>query len=126
MSEANGVIQAAEATVQTATVEVRAAPLDELARRINAGHAEFDRLSRACVGHAIQVGRWLEEVKARVGHGNFMPWVAEHVNFSHRWVSGYMFLAEHQHLLPKLEGASNLTVTAAISHVRDARRQQRR
>jgi hypothetical protein len=51
---------------------------------------------RSSVGHAIEVGELLKEAKARVGHGNFEPWLKEHCNLSFRTARRYMKLAENR------------------------------
>jgi Protein of unknown function (DUF3102) len=55
---------------------------------------------RSSVGHAVEVGELLKEAKARVGHGNFEPWLKEHCNLSFRTARRYMKLAENR---PQIE-----------------------
>ena len=59
-------------------------PLKRLAAAINAAHAACHEAEHTALGHALRAGDALIEVKERVGHGNFLPWVAAHCKFSLR------------------------------------------
>ena len=51
---------------------------------------------RSSVGHAIEVGELLKEAKARVGHGNFEPWLKDNCNLSFSTARRYMKLADNR------------------------------
>jgi hypothetical protein len=40
----------------------------------------------------VEIGKWLERVKARVGHGKFMPWVDKNFEFSVQTAENYIGL----------------------------------
>lgn len=42
------------------------------------------------IDHAIRAGTLLLRVKAEVGHGNFLPWLEQHVTFTARTAQRYM------------------------------------
>lgn len=52
-----------------------ATPLPELAQQIINAHRAADASARDSVQHAITAGRLLIEVKARLPHGEFLPWL---------------------------------------------------
>jgi hypothetical protein len=56
----------------------------DLAKAINDKVRSMLASYRSSVGHAVEVGELLKEAKARVGHGNFEPWLKEHCNLSFR------------------------------------------
>ena len=68
-------------------------PLKRLAAAINAAHAACHEAEHTALGHALRAGDALIEVKERVGHGNFLPWVAAHCKFSLRLAQMYKSLA---------------------------------
>jgi hypothetical protein len=113
-------------TTPPAVVVQAEAPLAELARRINAGHAEVEGLGRACLQRILEVGGWLLEAKAGVGHGEWLPWVAANLSFTDRQARKYMEVARDPELLGKSEPGSDLTLSAALGQVGGARREERR
>lgn len=75
-------------------------PLAALADRIKAEHVACQNALRTGVAHAIECGRLLIEAKAKVSHGEWLPWLLENVPFSERSARGYMRLYRE---LPKLD-----------------------
>jgi hypothetical protein len=97
-------------TENPAIVATAEAPLAELARQINAAHEECEHALRAGMQHARQAGQLLLEVKARVGHGKWLPWLKANVGFSARTAQRYMLVAERwDELVVKCDTVSHLT-----------------
>lgn len=64
------------------------------AKDINEAHRLAKSCAETAVQHAIECGRLLEEKKAEVGHGNFMPWVQKHCDFSYASAAVYLRAAK--------------------------------
>src|SRR5262245_38957693 len=71
-----------------------------LAEKINAAHAACEQALKAGLSHALTAGKLLVEAKAKVKHGEWLPWLKANVRFSERTAQGYMRVAR---LLPELE-----------------------
>jgi hypothetical protein len=89
--------------------------LADLAARIRAEHkACAVAIKRGCE-HAINAGKLLIEAKDLLGHGQWLPWLAEHCVLPERTAQLYMRLAHHA---PEFEAKSatvaDLTVRGAI------------
>src|SRR4051812_6890864 len=67
--------------------------LFRLAERINAEHTACEAALRSRVVHAIETGRLLLEVKARLGRGQWPDWVRAHCHFPEREARGYVRIA---------------------------------
>ena len=74
--------------VTPAVIDV--APLRLLAARIAEAHAHACASVRAGLEPAREAGSALLEVKERLKHGEFLPWVAAHAQLSTRTAQGYM------------------------------------
>ena len=75
--------------------------LAQLATEINAAHAAAQALSSQAVERAHDAGIWLNQAKAQVEHGQWLPWLAEHCpDVAVRTAQAYMRLAQDW---PKLE-----------------------
>ena len=91
--------------------------LDQLATEINAAHAAAQALSSQAVERAHDAGIWLNQAKAQVEHGQWLPWLAEHCPaVAVRTAQAYMRLAQDW---PKLEseirnGVAHLNFRQAI------------
>jgi hypothetical protein len=70
--------------------------LPVLAAQINQAHDLACRSAQAAISHAIAVGEGLIEAKALVGHGEWLPWLAENFDFSERTAQKYIRLAKHR------------------------------
>jgi hypothetical protein len=67
---------------------------DDLAQAINAEHGRVEEHKHKTIRHAIRCGELLLEMKQRVGHGNWLAWVAEHFEASERTARNYMEIAK--------------------------------
>ena len=91
--------------------------LAQLATEINAAHAAAQALSSQAVERAHDAGIWLNQAKAQVEHGQWLPWLAEHCpDVAVRTAQAYMRLAQDW---PKLEseirnGVAHLPFRQAI------------
>lgn len=87
--------------------------LAELAVEIKGEHdaAEYDM--RNCVMHARRAGVKLIEVKNRLEHGAFMPWVKTHCEFSQSTANLYMKIAKRWDVLGNSQQVANLTLRQA-------------
>jgi hypothetical protein len=74
-------------------------PLAKLAKQINAEHRAVGESIKAAMAHALRAGELLLGVKARLPHGDFIPWIEENCEFNRRSASGYMLIAANgQHV----------------------------
>lgn len=67
--------------------------LAELEQEIAQHHHATEAAARTAVAHAIAAGERLVEVKSRVGHGGWLPWLKDHFPASERTAQLYMSLA---------------------------------
>lgn len=94
---------------------IEAPPLEELAQRINAAHAAFER-SGTLIEYAIEAGTLLVVAKAQVGHGKWLPWLEEHFDGSERTARNYMLVSERQETLNR-QRVADLSLRAAIKFI---------
>lgn len=64
--------------------------LPVLAAEIKIAHAGVNSAAKVAAEHAIEAGRALIEAKALLKHGEWLPWLKEHVGFSDRTAQIYM------------------------------------
>jgi Protein of unknown function (DUF3102) len=83
-----------------------AASLKQDADRINTLH----RALAGTLAQAVQIGFVLTEVKEVVGHGKWLAWIEENLEFSHQTVSNYMRCYEFRDKL-QTDGTFNITQT---------------
>ena len=78
--------------VTALTVQVTALPIPEgsPAEQANALHCDFLRHAVTSKLRAIQCGWVLALQRERLGHGQWMPWVAENLDFTLRTVQNYL------------------------------------
>lgn len=67
--------------------------LDRLAGQINGAHIRAVEHADAAVDSAMKAGALLLEVKSRVKHGEWLPWLDKNCQFSERTAQGYMRVA---------------------------------
>lgn len=67
--------------------------LPTLAADIKAAHLEAQRSAQAMAERALEAGRLLIEAKEAVRHGEWSPWLKEHVDLPERTARRYMQLA---------------------------------
>ncbi len=68
--------------------------LPVLAADIRAAHAGVIDAAKTAAGRAIEAGRDLIEAKSLLKHGQWLPWLKEHVGFSDRTAQLYMRIAQ--------------------------------
>jgi hypothetical protein len=88
------------------------------ADRIRAEHRAVLASMRGALWHALACGDLLQQEKNEAGHGNWLPWLAEHYpEIPERAASQYMRLARHRAEIEKLKSAdlADLTITGALA-----------
>jgi hypothetical protein len=80
------------------------------AEEINRLHDDIMGGVRTTVRQAIQIGELLEQQKAEVGHGAWLPWLAENVHFAVRTAQNYM----------RIYGRRGELNTHSVAHLTDA------
>lgn len=99
----------------SATAEVLS--LAELAVLASIEHAAYETTQRAALSHAVAAGEALIEAKARLKHGEWLPWVRDNLDFSERTASRYMTIASNRTRVADLgsvrEAIAELTTTRA-------------
>ena len=86
--------------------------LVDLAARINAEHEAATAYMRRGLQRAIACGRLLIEVKAKLGHGQWLPFLRKYCRVPERTASHYMRLAHHEDEIGKF---ADLTVSGALA-----------
>jgi hypothetical protein len=99
-------------------MSVPAVSIDAAAEELNRLHDSIAGKLRSTVEDAIHAGEILAEVKTRVGHGNFLPWLKLHCKFSERTARNYMQLFEHK---DKTATLADLTAAYALVEQIEAR-----
>src|SRR5262245_32791867 len=90
--------------------------LPDLAERIKTCHAGVMEAARNVVAKAISAGQLLKEAKAKLPHGQFMPWLAEHCDLSERTAHRYMQLATNKLKIEEaLKGKSATMATLSLN-----------
>jgi ParB family chromosome partitioning protein len=74
-------------------VQPRQLSLDDLAAVANGEHRRCEAAIGSALQHAIASGQALIEAKARLKHGEWLPWLAEHFEGSARIARAYMMVA---------------------------------
>jgi hypothetical protein len=67
--------------------------LPVLAEEIRRSHDQARLAARTSLAHAIEAGEKLIEAKAHLPHGQWLPWLREHVSISERSAQVYIRLA---------------------------------
>ena len=107
---------AAGATVSRATAIVA---LVDLAAAINAEHAAALQHAGQAMSHALHVGELLLQSKEICKHGQWLPWLREHVSFSERTAQGYMRLLQRRDIR---NGVADMSVRQALQYLATPRR----
>jgi hypothetical protein len=90
--------------------------LIDLAARIDAEHDAFVVSMQKALAYAIAAGELLMEAKAKLKHGQWLPWISEHCSVPERTCQHYMRLASHaRELEAKSASVADLTVTEAVA-----------
>lgn len=114
--------QAAIASSLSETVTIEQLDLTTLADQINAAHVEVEQSLRRALQAAYTAGQALLEVKSRLNHGEFLPWVAANCHFSQRTANDYMQLANHWEALANSQHVANLSIREALAAIRQMNR----
>ena len=78
--------------------------------RLEAEHALALSAAQTALRHAMQAGRLLLEVKNKLPHGEFLPWIEKNLTFSDRTARVYMQVARNDRFL-KMQQRDNSTLT---------------
>jgi hypothetical protein len=70
--------------------------LENLKEKINTHHQACEQAVGAALGHAMDAGDLLSEVKASLSHGEFGPWLGANFAGSDRTARVYMRVARHR------------------------------
>jgi hypothetical protein len=84
------------------------AEISGAACEINRLHGEICQAARTTIDKAIRIGELLAEQKARLKHGEWLPWLKANVQFTARTASNYQRVFENR-LRLKSETISDLT-----------------
>ncbi len=74
--------------------------IKDAATELNRLDAAIQSGMRQTVADAIRAGEILSQVKDRLGHGEFLPWIEENCGFSRQTADNYRRLYEHRDKLP--------------------------
>jgi hypothetical protein len=91
--------------------EVRPA-LDELAKQINAEHAQHSKALHSSLEHARAAGELLLQAKKQVGHGQWMKWLEAKCGLSPRQAQKYVQIAKNW---VKCAPGAHLTINEAVA-----------
>ncbi len=108
--------------VVMATVEPTDTEMAAIASEINHLHVEVVGAAKSQLAGAFRLGQLLNDVKDRVGHGWFIPWIAKNCDFSPRCANHYMRLFAKYGTAERLKeetGVSGLSLRRAIALTRD-------
>ncbi len=79
-------------------------------------HSEIAPIFLTAFEKAVRIGEILTQVRGALKHGEWLPWVSDHLPFSHRTAWDYLSAFERQDVIrPKLEAASNLNWRTLVS-----------
>jgi hypothetical protein len=102
------------ATMQAPSRAATTAPLDRLAREIKTEHAAAERAMSDSLAHAHRAGDLLLDVKDKLSHGQFLPWVREHCSIVPRTAQLYMQLArDWDTIAPNAQRVAHLSLRQA-------------
>jgi hypothetical protein len=92
----------------------------DAAVELNRLHGEIETKLRTTVQDAIRAGEILTQVKDRLDHGEFLPWIERNCEFSRQTADNYRRLYDHRGKLPTV---SNLQ--EAYQQIETIERQQK-
>ena len=108
---------AAAATLATSELSQS---LDQLQYEANSWAEQVEQHAHRAVEAAIECGRRLVAVKARLGHGKWSHWLGQSFDYDQRTAERYMSLAEYAG-----EIANQPTITRALAVIADIREEER-
>jgi hypothetical protein len=95
--------------------------LTDLAKQINTEHLKIVRALKIGLQHAITAGSLLIAAKAKLKHGQWLPWLRDNCLISERSAELYMRLARHApEIESKVASLADLTVQEAIALIAKA------
>ena len=94
--------------------------LDQLQYEANSWAEQVEQYAHRAVEAAIECGRRLVAVKARLGHGKWAHWLGQSFDYDQRTAERYMSLAEYAGAI-----ANQPTITRALAVIADIREEER-
>lgn len=94
--------------------------LDQLQYEANSWAEKVEQYAHRAVDAAIECGRRLVAVKARLGHGKWSHWLGQSFDYDQRTAERYMSLAEYAGAI-----ANQPTITRALAVIADLREEER-
>jgi hypothetical protein len=85
--------------------------LMELAKQIYLRHTEIVSAKRNIVVQAIEVGELLNQAKARLKHGEWLPWLKDNCMLKERTAERYMHLATNKQKLAEVLAAKSVPMS---------------
>lgn len=82
--------------------------IEDVAFEINREHELFESSMRNSVEHAIRCGELLAEQKAKLNHGEWIPWVENNLDFSDRHARRYIKIASNRTRVSDLDSGASL------------------
>src|SRR5215210_6521016 len=121
-TQATGGEGMAEVAVQNGSGQ--AAKLEALAERINAEHRACEGAATEALRHAIEAGALLQQVKASLPHGDWLPWLEANFEGSERTAQGYVRLHKLQGELAaqNRNGVAHFTLRGALKALAAAKK----
>ncbi len=99
----------------TTKLELGLSALQDLAGAINREHAAAAAAANTAIGHALNAGRLLLQVKAQLAHGEFLPWLRSNCTVKQRQARAYMRVARNwRRIESKTAPGADLTVKGAL------------
>jgi DNA modification methylase len=106
-------------------LQAAAAPLElsksnslaDLAARIRQEHEASAAAMKRSLEHAIAAGKLLNEAKAQLKHGQWLPWLREHCRVPERTATLYMRLAKH---FGEIGNVADLSIRDAVALINEA------
>jgi Protein of unknown function (DUF3102) len=89
--------------------------LADLAARIKTWHTAVAAALKDSVRHGIAAGELLIEAKAQLKHGEWLPWLRDHVEISERTAQLYMRLAKNRAEIESATAIADLTLNEATA-----------
>jgi len=91
--------------------------LEDLATRIKNAHRAVRDAAKNIVREAITAGMALNDAKAKLSHGEWLPWLEQHCGFSERTAHNYMLIAANQHKF-KFAIDADLTLNQCLRQIK--------
>jgi len=95
--------------------EIVKSELGELAKQINEAHDQCNSAFKYTLNYAIHAGDCLNKAKAKVGHGNWLPWLENNTDVPQPTAWRYMELSKHKNwIIANYSSLNNLTMDGAL------------